>query len=555
MDALNASATANKKDAKKRKRRPSASKDTNKDSTNTTAERNAAGSPPTSSVKSEIKPDITSPSALELKDIAAPNFYQDTLKSEVKKEENGDEEEENENKSLLLKKARPSTPTEMEADEEENTMVIDEEDKRPKALKSVLFHGKRRPGPKRSVKWKEESELVEIQYFELDETERVNVTRAFTDAAKMELCGEREALQLSRKTPHEDLMDPQIPWRTPLIEIEINPPPPEIVVRSLEKDIQFAREKSCLQALYFSKRTVPDSPGEPDPEHHQITDPVSIPLDPVDEEQQEESKGPPPPWPEPKASPPPPAQPQVPPPQFNQQHPMHINHPHPGGPMVHPNQQMPIPQQGPMGLGPGFPGPQFMGPQGNFHPQQNIQAGPQPFQGGMPGPFGAPGNFMPSGPGGGGGANMMMDWNMQGMMQPQMGGMPDQQQIMPNGGPGMFGQQEFNNMHENFPPQFMQNQQNFQHNQQMGGGNFGGRGRGGNFRRGNSGGGGGGNGPWVRMNGPNNWNNRGGGGGDRSGSGGRGGRNDGGGPRICKNIKNHGYCRNRDNCQFYHPPV
>lgn len=533
MDALNASATANKKDPKKRKRRPS----TNKDTTNTSDKSQASTtSPPTSPTKTEAS-DPTSPSALALKAISTPfNFYQDTLNTENSEPEKGENEEkpdvddDDDVKPVATKKVRPLTPTEDEEDEDHNIMTIDEEDKKPRVLKSVLFHGKRKPGPKRTVQWKEDSELVEIQYFELDETERVNVTRNFTDAAKMELCSERETMQLFRKTPNEDIMEVQINWRTPLIEVEINPPGPEIVVRSLEKDIQFAREKSCLQALYFNKRSVPDSPGEPDPEHHQITDPVHIPLEPIDEEQQDDSKGVVPPWPEPKGSPPPPAQPQpLPPPQFNQQNTINMGNQHP---MMHPNQHVQMgQQQNPMGMGGGFGGPQFMGPQGNFHPQQG---GPQPFQGGMP--FGG-GNFMgPPGPG----CNIMMDWNAQIMQQQPMGGVHDQQQMMQNNGPGMFGQNDFNNMHDNnFPQPFMpqQNQPNFHHN------NFPGRGRGG-FRRG------GGGGPWIRMNGPNNWNNR--GGGDRPV---RGRGDGGGGPRICKNIKNHGYCRNRDNCAFYHPPV
>lgn len=41
-------------------------------------------------------------------------------------------------------------------------------------VKGVLVHFKSRRGPKKSVCWKEEKELEDIRYFEMDETERGN---------------------------------------------------------------------------------------------------------------------------------------------------------------------------------------------------------------------------------------------------------------------------------------------------------------------------------------------------------------------------------------------
>lgn len=64
------------------------------------------------------------------------------------------------------------------------------------ALKSVLLLQKRK-GPKKNLKWK--TELESIRYFELDETERVNVTKTFTDMKQMEKQNEREAFQMARK--------------------------------------------------------------------------------------------------------------------------------------------------------------------------------------------------------------------------------------------------------------------------------------------------------------------------------------------------------------------
>lgn len=63
-------------------------------------------------------------------------------------------------------------------------------------LKSVLLLQKRK-GPKKILKWK--TDLESIRYFELDETERVNVTKTFTDMKQMEKQNEREAFQMARK--------------------------------------------------------------------------------------------------------------------------------------------------------------------------------------------------------------------------------------------------------------------------------------------------------------------------------------------------------------------
>lgn len=58
---------------------------------------------------------------------------------------------------------------------------------------------KARKGPKKSVKWKEDAELTAVRLFELDETERVNVTRTFVDMKLMERNHEREVFQMARK--------------------------------------------------------------------------------------------------------------------------------------------------------------------------------------------------------------------------------------------------------------------------------------------------------------------------------------------------------------------
>lgn len=446
MDALTASATA-KKEPKKRKRRASVSKDS------------TPGSPPQSPV---IAQKATSPNTIKS---ITPNFYQDTLEEKSDDAKEGKREE----------NQGGSTPTDNSEPMEEASIVSSNVSKRVNSsgLKSVLVHGKR-SGPKKSIRWKPDDNLVEVQYFELDETERVNVTKNFMDMAKMEMSSEREALQMSRKLQNEDLMDAQTVWRKP---VEMDLPPPMAIPgsQSLEKDIQFAREKSVLQALYFNKRMVPDSPAEPEPENHQMTDPVLIPLeDPVNNQEQDLRNIP---WPEPKGSPPP--------------EPQTINLP-----------------------------PIFQNPQGQFPSFPNVGP-PGGFQG-LPPQFAGPGNgpnFIPP--------NMPPN---DGWGNPQMLPPPDiinQPNMFGPGGPNGPPPDNFSPMmNDNFNPMQFNQPNMFPPN------NFNMRGRGGFRGRG---------GPWLRMNGPGPgvW-HRGGGMPHRGG-------------RLCKNVKNHGYCRNRDSCPFVHP--
>lgn len=481
MDALASSAT-NKKEPKKRKRRTSISKDA--PSTPTTT------SPPTS-------PSVTTPSPLNsplaLKNIAAPKFYKETLDTEETKPVEEDNPEPPKPKEVEETTNEIKSPDQAEEEEGPTENVVKEVD----GIRGVLVYHKRK-GPKKSVKWRQESELEEIQYFELDETERVNVTKTFMDMKQMEHVGEREALQMSRKLPNEDLMDERIPWKV-LIPIDLPAALAESGKKSLEKDIQFAREKVILQALYFNRSMLPDSAAEPDPETHQMTDPVIIPLDDVTGNPDSINDFQGTPWPEPKGSPPHPG-------------------PMPGGP---PNLFATIPPfnaplGGPPGGGPGFsniPPQNFNGP--NFiHPPHLMGAGdwrpmgdgPMPVDANHSGPINPLFNQRPDF-----NDNPPVGFPPQGFGPPGPMGPPG-----PGPGPGP--------MYPNFP-----------NNR---GGNRGG------FRNMGRGG-------WFRPAGPPpGWHgNRGGGGGNHWG--GRGGGGGGGG--ICKQFKMHGYCRQRDTCPFMHP--
>ncbi|KAI8427719.1 hypothetical protein MSG28_002156 [Choristoneura fumiferana] len=367
MDALNASAT-NKKEPKKRKRRTSGSKDGN-----TTND----GSPP------HTPNSISSPTS-ESKSVP-PKFYQDTLDTEEEKEKTNDRlSDSNENKenssdkeldeSIDMSEPPPHTLTinglkgvlcyhkrkgpkksikwkpdseleeiqyfDLDETERVNDTLDTEEEKEKtndrlsdsnenkenssdkeldesidmseppphtltiNGLKGVLCYHKRK-GPKKSIKWKPDSELEEIQYFDLDETERVNVTKTFTDMKHLERIHEREAFQKGRNLSGDDLMEERTSWK-PLIPIDTEGQVQvEYGKNSKEKDIQAIRQKGTLQPLYFHKSMIPDSALEPDTETHTYSEPTIIPLEDVTGNQDNTSDFRNMPWPEPKGNTPP----------------------------------------------------------------------------------------------------------------------------------------------------------------------------------------------------------------------------------------------------------
>uniref|UniRef100_A0A1L8DN00 Putative serine/threonine-protein phosphatase 1 regulatory subunit 10-like isoform x1 n=1 Tax=Nyssomyia neivai TaxID=330878 RepID=A0A1L8DN00_9DIPT len=289
MDALCSTAFTNRKDVKKRKRRTSSSKDGTKD----------GGSPPESPTVASTK-------------VAPLKFYQDTLdvtedtEVEVKNEKTevvADKEDVIKNKRL---KKENSLDEDVKVPEEKVPIVEEDAAPRPPGPGCgpdgppgvLVIH--RRKGPKKSVKWKPQEELESVQYFELDETERVNVTKTFTEMKQQDRFGEREAFMMARKLSADDVMMEQVPYTT-LIVVDDVPPHP-MGAQSKEKKIQADREQTVLKALYFNRMMIPDSPAEPDMEQYKITDPAVIPLNDGNPESENDFTNTP--WPDPKDTPP-----------------------------------------------------------------------------------------------------------------------------------------------------------------------------------------------------------------------------------------------------------
>ncbi|XP_053902950.1 serine/threonine-protein phosphatase 1 regulatory subunit 10-like isoform X3 [Malaclemys terrapin pileata] len=134
-------------------------------------------------------------------------------------------------------------------------------------------------GKKKTVSWPEESKLREYFYFELDDTERVNLNKIkdFGEAAKREMLKDRQAFETARRLSHS-AMENEVPWVYPkLIDL------PSSLVQpgsgSHEKFTQAKREKGILPEIFLFKECIPDSPHEPDPESYEPLPPKLIPLD------------------------------------------------------------------------------------------------------------------------------------------------------------------------------------------------------------------------------------------------------------------------------------
>jgi hypothetical protein len=132
---------------------------------------------------------------------------------------------------------------------------------------------------KKKVSWAEDSNLVIVHYFEMDESERaINREQgSFLDAAQREKTREREARESGLMFIRDRLIE-MISWQRP----QRNESVVELVnygINSEQRKIQAEREEKVLAQLFLSKSSLHPSPAEPDTEPDTgKSEPKHIPL-------------------------------------------------------------------------------------------------------------------------------------------------------------------------------------------------------------------------------------------------------------------------------------
>lgn len=121
----------------------------------------------------------------------------------------------------------------------------------------------------RFVDWAKSEELVEIRYFEVDDSERVNVNKAggTTDMKHLEMQREKEMLGRAKgqgRSAKKEEEEDYIPWKLAICDSCDNLIGNNSGANSKEKLVEMERQKHVLQSMYLPGM-VPDYPKEPEP--------------------------------------------------------------------------------------------------------------------------------------------------------------------------------------------------------------------------------------------------------------------------------------------------
>lgn len=114
-----------------------------------------------------------------------------------------------------------------------------------------------------SIRWPEDSKLEQVKFFELDETERINVNRLSADMKRFDMKHEAQFMLEAKKCSDKSIT--YAPWKFIPIVLDSQNVPVERGCNSRERQIQADRMKTTLECFYI-KDQIPDTPHEPDRE-------------------------------------------------------------------------------------------------------------------------------------------------------------------------------------------------------------------------------------------------------------------------------------------------
>jgi len=180
-------------------------------------------------------------------------------------------------------KAKEVTDKEMSHEETEEKMETSENGEElafaeptsdlPREVRGILVYAKGNKA-KKKIQWKPEDKLVEIEYFEVDETERENVwkKKTFEEMKKKEASFEKMKFSTgigSNINGDEEVEEAPKVWK--LIILDFDGETLEGITKlweaygtqSDEKAVQGQRELRVLKSLFFNQ--IPCDPSEPDP--------------------------------------------------------------------------------------------------------------------------------------------------------------------------------------------------------------------------------------------------------------------------------------------------